>query len=241
MNDNTLHPMKMNPTMQPTMSPTMQPNIVKTQINSLSGLPQTKLMDALGQGPGMNNMTNIIAGPNPRAYWNHSPGYMRPEVPEEGPFPVQGSIGVLIAQEGFDQYAMCNPMVDSNQIPPIVGGPNCSGVFRPDLYTTKNTCGAECEMKYPESYGEKDFGFPEGMPWINKVTNSHQVHALNNLRAGMPGQGPSNDFGCYEWIPRVSSDSQTNSCFMNQEPVYDQVGPWNKLPQYKDIQKVTWN
>jgi len=232
-------------TMRPQESPqetirpqeTMRPVVQEVEP---SGSLDSKYMNALGQGPEYNVSSNIIAGHDPKMYWNHSPGLMRPEMREEGPFPVQGNIGALMKQEAINQYASCSPDVDDSEVPNIGSSPNCTGVFDEDLYTKSNTCGAECVMKYPESFGLKDFGFPENMPWNLKVTNAHQLHAYQNVRAGMPGQGPANDIGCYEWVPRVSPDQSLNSCVLNQEPAYEQVPSWNKLPMYNNIQKIKW-
>jgi len=230
----------MNPTTGPTMEPVIEPVISPYSEVDLYGLPSSKLMNALGEGPTMNVKSNIIAGPNMLSYYNHSPGAERPEVREEGPFPIQGSIGSLLANEAVD-YLLCSPKVDDYTIPNIGASPNCAGTFKPDAYTKENTCGAECQMKYPESYGEKDFGFPEEFHWTQKVSDSHQVHSYANIRAGMPGQGPSNDLGCYEWVPRVTSDKSTNSCVLNPEPVYETVPSWYKLKEYSQIfQKVKY-
>lgn len=224
--------------MQQTSSPVIQE---PTLSEFLDGVPNTKFMNQLGQGPTMNTKSNIISGPNPMSYWNHSPGFEKPEVREEGPLPIQGNVGALLANEATNNYALCSPSVDGQTIPEIGSSPNCSGYFKPDLYTLEDTCGAECQLKYPESYGEKDFGFPDNMPWNKKITNAHQVHAYQNIRAANPGQGPSKELGCYEWIPNVSSDKEAGTCVLDQEPVYDQVGAWNKLPMYANLQKVTWN
>lgn len=198
-----------------------------------------KPMNSLGSGPTMNVRENIIAGPKSGQYWNHSPNYERPEIREEGPFPVQGNIGSLMSLD--PTYKSCSPLIDNVLVPDINSSPNCAGVFKPDIYTTQNTCGVDCEMKFPESYGDKDFGYPEKMPWYYKTSNAHQVHTYMNLRAGMPGQGPENNMGCYEWIPNVSSDKETNSCVLNQEEVYNQVGSWNKLKQFSNMQNVYYN
>lgn len=226
------------PTYAPSLKPTMQPG--QTIKNSDVFNPDNNLMNALEYGPMMNVKNNIIAGQNPTSYWNHSPGFERPDIREEGPFPVQGNIGSLMKEEAEDQYKMCSPMVDKTVIPSVGSSPNCSGVFRADLYTKINTCGAECEVKYPESYGDKDFGYPKDMPWNMKTSNAHQVHAYMNLRAGLPGQGPENNLGCYEWLPRVTPDKASNSCILNEEPIFEQVGAWNKLGLYSNIEKVSY-
>lgn len=196
------------------------------------------LMNALGHGPRMNVRENIIAGPNPMSYWNHSPGFEKPEIREEGPFPIQGNIGSLLKEEADGNYINCSK---NKELPTIGSSNNCTDTFTPDIYTKRNTCGSNCDVKYPESYGLKDFGFPEDMPWQKKVTNSHQIHSFQNLRASMPGTGPSNEFGCYEWVPRITSNDKTNACVLNPEKVYEQVGSWNKLPMYSDLQNIKYN
>jgi len=193
----------------------------------MNSLPQTLYMNSLGSSPMMNSKTNIIAGPSPRDYWNHSPGAEKPLVQEDGPFPVQGNIGSLIAQETVNY-------TDCTMGPNIGSGPNCSGAFVPDMYTKKDTCGDSCVLKYPESYGVKDFGFPEGS---NKLTDAHQVHAFDNIRAGMAGQSSAS--GCYEWIPALEPNPTTGKCEMKQNIVYSQVGNWNFLPMYSQLQNGT--
>ncbi len=210
-----------------------QTNSPTNDFSNLSFLP--KIMNSLSNGPEMNSKQNIIAGPNSMSYWNHSPGAEKPEVREQGPFPIQGNIGSLVREESMGNYQQC-----SSTGPEVGSAKNCTGTFNSDIYTKNNTCGSNCDMKYPESYGLKDFGFPETMPWDKKVSNSHQIHSFQNLRAGMPGTGPSEELGCYEWVPRVSSNKETNSCVLNPEPVYEQVPSWNKLPVYNNLQNVKY-
>ncbi len=175
------------------------------------------------------NTQYIIAGPNEHQYWNHSSGALEPMTREEGPFPIQGNIGSLVKNESLD-YNLCSTTI------PIGNGPNCVGSFTGDVFTTKDTCGDNCKLKFPESYGLKDFGFPEGS---DKYTNSHQLHAYVNQRANFAGQGPAS-LGSYEWIPRITSDPNTNTGILNQDPVYSQVGEWNKLPMYKNLQQSSF-
>jgi hypothetical protein len=177
--------------------------------------------------PTINNKTNIIAGPGEKNYWDHSPGALAPMILEEGPFPVQGNIGSLIKNEATN-YTNC---VDG---PDIGSGPNCTGSFKPDMYTTQDTCGSNCLTKYPESYGLQDFGFPSDS---SKVTNAHQVHLYSNIRAGMAGQ--TSETGCYEWIPYLSS-GPGGSCELTQSKDYSQVGNWNFLPMYNSLQTVRY-
>ena len=110
----------------------------------------------------------------------------------------------------------------------------CSGVNIDD-----HTCGEECFLKYPQSFGDKSFGFDPKAPWQSKVSNAHQIHAYQNVRASMPGQGPAST-GPYEWIPRVVSYPPTNSIIMSPEPVYDQVGNFLNLPQYSNLRDATF-
>lgn len=184
-------------------------------------LPNTPLMNSLAQGPQKNVMSNIIAGPGPRDYWNHSGGAEEPMVKEEGPFPVLGNIG-----------SMLNGCGNSN-LPSVSGSPNCTSQFTPDMYTFSNTCANNCALSYPESYGGKDFGYTEGM---QKISNSHQVHAMQNIRASVEGQGPANELGCYEFTPSLSVSGDNNTCALNQPAVYSQVGQWNLLGQYSNMQ-----
>lgn len=196
-----------------------------SEYSKFQGLPHTPYMDALGQAPQMNVKNNIIAGPNAGQYWNHSPGLERPTIREEGPFPVQGNIGNLMVQES-NNYSSCGGG------PPVAGSPNCTslGTFRPDMYTSRDSCGDNCVLSYPESFGGKSFGLKEG----NKVTNSHALHAYKNERASMEGSGPSQDYGCYEWTPRLTK-TQGNSCTLDQYPAYQTVGAWNQLSQNASV------
>ncbi len=200
-------------------------------LNIQNALPQSPIMNSLASGPNMNTRENIIAGPGPRDYWFHSPGAQIPLINEEGPFPVQGNIGALLKQENTD-YQNCGTGPD------IGSSPNCTGTFQADAYTTTDTCGAECQLKYPESYGLKDFGFPEDMPSSQKVTNAHSLHSFANIRAGQAGQ--VNTTGCYEWEPSLTANPNTGSCDLSQNPVYTQVGAWNFLPMYSNLQSVRY-
>jgi len=75
----------------------VNPNITACGINEF--LPQDKLMDSLGLPWSFNVRRDIIAGPNPEQYWNHSPGAGTPEFREQGPFAVQGNIGALMTED----------------------------------------------------------------------------------------------------------------------------------------------
>jgi hypothetical protein len=196
-------------------------------------LPQSNFMNALADGPQMNTQNYIIDGPGPMEYWNHSSGAERPMIKEEGPFPIQGSIGSLIAAQGTD-FLSCGRDATGQSLPMVGSSPNCSGSFKPDLYTIRDTCGDECSSKYPESFGQKDFSFNKDQPWQTKVTDAHQIHAMQNLRAGMPGEGPAS-IGAYEWIPRVSPVTSQNSFAWDQEPVFQQVGNFLELPQFNNL------
>lgn len=197
----------------------------------MNALPQSTFMNSLASGPIMNTRQNIISGPGPRDYWFHSPGAQVPMVNEEGAFPVQGNIGSIIKQESTN-------FKDCIGGPDIGSSPNCTGDFKADLYTTADTCGSECKVKYPESYGLKDFGFPADTAPADKISNAHQIHAYANVRAGMPGQMANN--GCYESIPNVSANPETGACELNAEKVYSTVGRWNLLPMYVNLQSVKY-
>jgi hypothetical protein len=203
------------------------------------GLPTAPLMNALNDNPTMNTRSNIIAGPNALSYFNHSPGAEMPEIREEGSFPIYGNISALVAEEAYD-YSLCSPRVDGVVVPDVGGSPSCSGTFRPDAYTHTNECGANCQNVYPSSLGIQDFGFPEDMPWNEKVTNSHQLHAYENIRGSGPGEGNSSVLGCYEWVPKLSSDSQTNTCYLNPEKIYSPVPNWGNLKQYSNLVHVRY-
>lgn len=223
---NTQAPISMTQVTQVTQGPQRGPSY-QTQV------PQGSYMNSLVSGPRLNTRNNIIAGPSSQDYWFHSPGAEQPEIKEQGPFPIQGNIGSLVAAETTN-YNICNTTT-----PQIGSGPNCSGSFVPDIYTKTNTCGDECMMNYPESYGIKNFGFPNGTPASQKVTNAHQVHAYANIRAAMPGQDMTN--GCYEYIPALKSNPSTGTCYINEKEVYQQVGPWDRLPMYSNLINAKFN
>lgn len=199
-----------------------------------TSLPQTKYMNALAQPPFINSRQNIISGPAPLQYWAHSSGAETPLYVEQGPLPIQGNVGSLLKQESINNYESCN----TGSEPDIGGSGNCIGVFNPDYYTTQNTCGSDCKLKYPESYGIKDFGFPEGMTPDQKITNAHQVQTYANVRGGMAGQMAN--LGCNQYVPNLSANPLTGACELNPNPTYEQVGAWNKLPMYSNLQKVNY-
>ena len=160
---------------------------------------------------------NIISGPRMGDYWFHSPGLEVPEVREEGPFPIQGNIGSLLKQEAMGNYAMCTR---NNE---VSGSPNCTGVFVPDIYTQNNTCGEHCKLKGPESYGIQNFGFIN-----NTFTDMHGLHAYKNVRAGSEGKTPSNEYGCYEFVPGLVA--KDNTCKIDYSTFESNtVGNWTAL------------
>ncbi len=171
-----------------------------------------------------NSKKNIISGPGLHDYWNHSYGLERPVVREEGPFPIQGNIGSLLKQEEDGNYSNCN----QNSL--VGGSPNCVGVFNKDIYTKENTCGENCDSIGVESYGLNSFGMIKGID-----TNIHSLHAYQNIRAGVDGQGPSADYGCYEWVPTLTK-TNNNSC-KNNYSTYEQytVGDFTKLNNWKSF------
>ena len=69
----------------------------------------------------------------------------------------------------------------------------------------------------------------------DKLTNIHGLHAYQNVRAAVEGKGPSDEYGCYEWVPNLQKTSG-NSCQLNYSP-FEQltVGNWTKLPQAQSI------
>ena len=172
-----------------------------------------------------NTKHNIIAGPKSHQYWWHSPGIKQPMEREEQGFPIQGNIGSLVKQEALDNWSKC--LQPNNES--ISGSPNCTNTFDPDFYTTRDTCGAACVMKAPESFGDKDFGLLPGA----KETNIHGLHAYENIRAGSAGQGPSNAYGCFEWIP--GQGQYGNKCILDYPAAYQTVGDWSKLPEFTNL------
>lgn len=186
----------------------------------------------------INTRNNIIAGPNTdpsnpgMMYWNHSPGLKIPMEREEQPFPIQGNIGMLIKNEAINQYSDCYSSITNEN--DISGSPNCTPAFYPDTITLEDTCGTNCIMTSPESFGDKNFGFTGD----DKYTNAHGIHAYKNVRAGAEGQ--SSQSGCYSFVPG-SSKTQYGTCMMDQNPNYTQVGDWMKLPGMQYIVKDSWN
>jgi len=184
------------------------------------GLPAYNLINgALGQGPSMNTRQNIITGPGPKQYWNHSPGLERADYSEEGPFPIMGNIGALITQESSN-YSNC-----SNNIS-VSSGPNCSSAFIPDIYTENNTCGENCEMSAPEAFGGKSFGMING----NYANPPHGLHAYKNIRSAAEGQD-SNGYGCYESIPNLKKTG--NTCELDYKFEANTVGDFTRLDSWK--------
>lgn len=184
-----------------------------------------------------NQRSNIISGPNTTPwtpglmYWSHSPGDLQPMEREEGPLPIQGNIGQLVKDES-NNFKKCGEGITRNF--DISGSKNCTTAFYNDPFTTRDTCGDNCVLSEPESFGDKNFGF-EGN---NKYTNAHGLHAYQNIRAGAGGQ--SSQSGCYEFIPGMSS-TDTGTCMLNPKPVYQQVGDWTKLKENKNILKSSFN
>jgi hypothetical protein len=227
----------MNPTQAPNR--TTSPSTTAPASSEVSGF--SNVMNALGKSNPINSKRNIIAGPQSHWYWNHPSSVLEtPEVREEQGFAIQGNIGAMMTEEANNQYSYCNPRVDGKVIPQVGGGPNCSGTFRQDIFTKTNTCGADCQVKYPESYGEKDFGFTDDLKWNLKLTNAHQLHAYENVRATAEGQGPANRFSSIDFVPRVSVDNTLNTSIMNAEPAYMQVGDWTRLQNYSNLVKIKY-
>jgi len=188
------------------------------------------LQNSLVQGPTLNARKNIISGPKPGDYWNHSPGLEHELYREQGPFPIQGNVGSLLTQEQNGNYAMCGSNVS------IGGGPNCSGVFNNDIYTTANTCGDNCTIGAPEAFGIQSFG----MDNRDNMTNSHTLHAYANVRAGIEGKGPSDQYGCYEWLPGLTKSSG-NSCELDHKTFEaETVGDFTSLPSWKNFSSYNY-
>jgi hypothetical protein len=141
-----------------------------------------------------------------------------------------GNIGSLLKQEQNGNYAMCGNNVS------IGGGPNCTGVFNKDNYTTSNTCGEKCNIGVPEAFGGNPFGMED-----DPYTNAHGLHAYINKRAAVEGKGPSNKIGCYEWVPNLVP-SQGNSCELNYKPFEAMtVGDLTKLPSWQNFAKYSYS
>ncbi len=118
----------------------------------------------------------------------------------------------------------------------IGGGPNCTGVFNSDYYTTTNTCGENCNISVPEAFGMQSFG----MDGKDKLTNIHGLHAYQNVRAAVEGRGPADQYGCYEWTPNLQKTSG-NSCQINYGP-FEQttIGDLTKLPSWQKFASYTY-
>ncbi len=187
-------------------------------------------MFSLNSKPQMNSQKNILSGPLNNQYWNHSTGLTAPMTREEGPWPILGNVGSLLKQETTN-YDNC-----STSLPNVGGSPNCTAksAFVPDIYTYSNSCGDNCELKYPEAYGDQSFGMIKDDSGNYILTNAHAIHGYDNIRAISEGKGPSSAYGCAEWIPNLSPTSD-GSCAMNPPKVYQQVGDWTKLAQNKNI------
>jgi len=188
----------------------------------------SNVMDSLNHPPILNSKRNIISGPNQGDYWYHSSGLETPEYREEGPFPIQGNIGSLLKQE-VSNYAFCS---NNNS---VGGGPNCTGVFNQDVYTTQDTCGENCTLKAPESFGIQSFGMTK-----DKMTNIHGLHAYQNVRAAVEGRGPSSDYGCYEFVPNLKS-TDGNSCELNYSTFENNTtADFTRLPQSRSFTKYNY-
>lgn len=172
--------------------------------------------------PIVNARKNIISGPRPKDYWFHSSGQEMPEIREEGPFPIQGNIGSLLKQEAINNYASCSNKTS------IGGAPNCTGVFDKDIYSESNTCGENCSITGPESYGIQNFGIKN-----ESMTNMHGLHSYDNIRAGSEGKGPANIYGCYESIPSLKVGD--NGACVTDYSKYEgnTVGDFTKLESWQ--------
>jgi len=184
-----------------------------------------------------NQTTNIISGPNTKPWkpglmnWSHSPGDQKPMEREEGPLPIQGNIGQLVKDE-VTEFRSCGKGLARNY--KTGGSGNCTSAFYPDHFTPKDTCGDNCVLSAPESFGDKDFGLRGNQ----KYTNAHGIHALENVRAGAGGQ--SSQSGCYEFIPGVAPGNN-GTCAMSPNPVYEQVGNWTRLKENKNLTRSSFN
>lgn len=187
-------------------------------------------MFSLNSQPQMNSQKNILSGPLNNQYWNHSAGLTAPMTREEGPWPILGNVGSLLKQEVYN-YDNC-----STSLPDVGGSPNCTArsAFVPDIYTYNDSCGDNCELKYPEAYGDQSFGMIKDNSGNYILTNSHNLHAYDNIRAITEGKGPVDAYGCMEWIPNLSPTAD-GSCAMNPPKAYQQVGDWTKLSQNKSL------
>jgi hypothetical protein len=198
--------------MKPTNNQSMKPN---------NAYGQNVYMDALGSAPDLNTRQNIISGPGIYDNWNHSPGYERPEVREQGPWPPQGNIGSLLLEEASNNFQNCSTG------PSIGSGPNCTNTFYPNIFQTKNNC-TNCALSYPASYGDKDFGQESSSVVPN---DSHILRTYENKRVG--SMGTPSDNGCMDWIPRVKASD--GFCTLDQYKEYRTVGAWDKTPEFKNI------
>lgn len=194
-------------------------------------LPQSQyIMNSISSAAATNNRQNIISGPGLANWFHYDSLGAAPMIREEGAFPPQGNIGELVKNESYN-YGQCGV---SAGVPAVGGSPNCTPAFYQDIYTVADTCGANCQLKNPESYGEKDFGF-DGLDPAQKITNAHQIHEYQNQRASGIGQGPTGLFTPLEYIPRITTSPQTNVGVYNPQEIYGQVGPWYQLPENADL------
>ncbi len=168
-----------------------------------------------------NQKYNLISGPRPTDYWFHYGSALEvPEYREEGAFPVQGNIGELLKQEANGNYAFCGRNDGNN----VSGSPSCSGVFNPDIYTFNDTCGENCLMNGPESYGIQNFGMINNTP----TPNIHALHAYSNILAATDGQQSNDLYGCYEWVPGMKKVGDT--CMLDYSTFESNtVGDWTKV------------
>lgn len=142
----------------------------------------------------------------------------QPLYKEEGPWPVMGNIGSLLRQEQPNgNLAMCGNNTSIN------GGPNCTSAFNRDVYTKSDTCGSNCVVKEPESYGGSSFGLIDGAR-----SSSYALNPLSNVRVGQPGVS-NPKYGCMDWYPRLNN---TDNCLpINDAYESSSVADWTKLPQ----------
>lgn len=87
-----------------------------------------------------------------------------------GSLPVQGNIGVFLA--------------------------GASASFKPDLYTSTNTCGSNCDISGPASFGIQDFGFR-----ASSDNASHTLDTFKSARVADFTRGSSSEYGCRAAAP----------------------------------------
>lgn len=141
----------------------------------------------------INTKSNIISGPEPHSYWNHSKDDENPINREEGPLPILGNIGVLLKEQKSGNFSNC----DHTKL--VGGSPDCTNNFVPDEFTKSNTCTGNCKLGALERYGDTSFGLIDGIK-----TDSYILSSMSNTRA-MNTNKKSNEYKEYSFVPQLTN------------------------------------